>query len=187
MSGFYLFSQTPIGQTTSLVMIKRFLNCRPARLGLGLASLAVATLLPAAEPKITPTKDIIGFTVGDDYVLANYTQLSALLQKWDAESDRLKVVSYGTSEEGRPMYMAIISSPPTSPSSSTTARFPSASRWPTASTRPPHVSSPRRARRSSGSTVACTPRKPALAGAQRLCPRDAQPDATMRSCVSSTT
>lgn len=92
-------------------MIKRLLNCRPARLGLGLASLAVATLLPAAEPKITPTKDIIGFTVGDDYVLANYTQLSALLQKWDAESDRMKVVTYGTSEEGRPMYMAIITSP----------------------------------------------------------------------------
>ena len=92
-------------------MIKRLLNCRPARLGLGLASLAVATLLPAAEPKITPTKDIIGFTVGDDYVLANYTQLSALLQRWDAESDRMKVVSYGTSEEGRPMYMAIITSP----------------------------------------------------------------------------
>jgi len=65
----------------------------------------------AAEPKLTPAKDIIGFSIGDDYMMANYTQITALLQKWDAESDRLKVVSIGTTEEGRPQYMAIITSP----------------------------------------------------------------------------
>ena len=44
-------------------------------------------------------------------MIANYTQISALLQKWDAESDRMTVVSIGTTEEGRTQYMAIITSP----------------------------------------------------------------------------
>ena len=67
--------------------------------------------LTAAEPKITPPKELLGFNLGDDYHMANYTQISALLKKWDDESERLKVVSIGTTEEGRPQYMAIITSP----------------------------------------------------------------------------
>ena len=81
------------------------------RLSLGVLSLAAASLLPAAEPRITPAKDQIGFSIGDDYMIANYTQISALLQKWDAESDRMTVVSIGTTEEGRTQYMAVITSP----------------------------------------------------------------------------
>ena len=81
------------------------------RLSLGVLSLAAASLLPAAEPRITPAKDQIGFSIGDDYMIANYTQISALLQKWDAESGRMTVVSIGTTEEGRTQYMAIITSP----------------------------------------------------------------------------
>jgi hypothetical protein len=67
--------------------------------------------MPAAEPKLTPAKDIIGFSIGDDYCMANYTQISALMKKWDEESDRMKVVSIGNTEEGRPQYMAIITAP----------------------------------------------------------------------------
>ncbi|HEY0968847.1 MAG TPA: M14 metallopeptidase family protein [Opitutaceae bacterium] len=68
-------------------------------------------MLTAAEPRITPAKDQIGFSIGDDYMIANYTQISALLQKWDSESDRMTVVSIGTTEEGRNQLMAIITSP----------------------------------------------------------------------------
>jgi hypothetical protein len=78
---------------------------------LGLLGLSAVSLLPAAEPKITPAKAIIGFSIGDDYHMANYTQISALLKKWGSESDRMKVVSIGNTEEGRPQYMAIITSP----------------------------------------------------------------------------
>ncbi|HEY0966762.1 MAG TPA: M14 metallopeptidase family protein [Opitutaceae bacterium] len=92
-------------------MIKRMLHSRLTRMGLGLLSLATSVLTHAAEPKITPAKDIVGFGIGDDYTLINYTQLTAMLQKWDAESERLKVVSIGTTEEGRPQWMGIITSP----------------------------------------------------------------------------
>jgi hypothetical protein len=92
-------------------MMKRLLQSRLTRLGLGLFLLAAPVLTHAAEPKVTPAKDIVGFGIGDDYTLINYTQLTAMLQKWDAESPRLKVVNIGTTEEGRPQWMGIITSP----------------------------------------------------------------------------
>ena len=82
----------------------------PVSIGLALCGLTAATI-GLAQPKITPSKDIIGFTIGDDYKMANYTQISTLLKKWATESDRFKLVSIGNTEEGRPQYMAIISSP----------------------------------------------------------------------------
>ena len=39
----------------------------------------------AAPPKITPAKDLIGFTIGDDYHMANYTQITTLWKKWEKE------------------------------------------------------------------------------------------------------
>ncbi|GAB1489058.1 M14 family metallopeptidase [Opitutaceae bacterium] len=75
-------------------------------LGLGCA---VASVSAAAA--VTPPKDIIGFAIGDDYKMANYTQITAMWQKWATESDRMKLVSIGNTAEGRPQYMAIVSSP----------------------------------------------------------------------------
>ncbi len=75
-----------------------------------LLSVGLACAQPPA-PRITPSKDIIGFAIGDDYHMANYTQLTALWKKWETESNRMKVVSIGTTAEGRPQLMAIISSP----------------------------------------------------------------------------
>jgi len=81
------------------------------RLGGLILTAAAAFAATPAPTNITPAKDIIGFSIGDDYKLANYTQLSALLKKWDSETDRMKVVTIGTTSEGRPQYMAIITSP----------------------------------------------------------------------------
>jgi len=79
---------------------------------LGLVALAATALVGAPAPtKITPAKAIIGFGIGDDYHMANYTQISAMLKKWETETDRMKVVSIGNTAEGRPQYMAIITSP----------------------------------------------------------------------------
>ncbi len=75
------------------------------------AVLAIAALWPAfAQKNINPPK-VGEHTVGEDYFLANYTQL---LQYWNTlakESDRMKLVEYGKTAEGRPMVMAIITSP----------------------------------------------------------------------------
>src|SRR5579884_1214325 len=61
--------------------------------------------------KITTPKEALGFDIGDDYNLATYTQLTAWWQKLATESDRMKLVEIGKSEEGRPQWMAIITSP----------------------------------------------------------------------------
>src|SRR6266700_408851 len=60
---------------------------------------------------ITTPKQSLGFNVGDDYHVANYTQLEAYWNKLATESDRMKLVSIGNTSEGRPQYVAIISSP----------------------------------------------------------------------------
>jgi hypothetical protein len=60
---------------------------------------------------ITSPKAELGFSIGDDYQLANYTQLANYWRKLANESDRLKVVEYGKTSEGRPMLMGIITSP----------------------------------------------------------------------------
>src|SRR5260370_14797365 len=64
-----------------------------------------------AQTRITAPKDEFGFNIGDDYQLANYTQLGAYWQKLARESNRMKLVEIGTTAEGRPQWMAIVSSP----------------------------------------------------------------------------
>jgi len=74
-------------------------------------ALVVQAPLALAQAHITSPKEQFGFNIGDDYKLANYTQLQQYWHKLDAESDRMKVVEIGKSAEGRPQLMAIISSP----------------------------------------------------------------------------
>ena len=83
------------------------LNCLVALV----VALALTAALAAAQGKITSPKQEFGFNVGDDYQLVNYTQLTAYWKKLAKESDRMKLVEIGKSSEGRPMIMAIISSP----------------------------------------------------------------------------
>src|SRR5690242_12676487 len=64
-----------------------------------------------AQAKITSPKEQFGHDIGDDYFLVNYTQYEAYLKKLDQESDRMTVTPMGKSEEGRTMYLAIITSP----------------------------------------------------------------------------
>jgi hypothetical protein len=60
---------------------------------------------------ITSPADEFGASVGDDYVLATYQQLERYWQKLDAESDRVRLVSIGRTEEGRDQWMAVLSAP----------------------------------------------------------------------------
>ncbi|HMF79676.1 MAG TPA: M14 metallopeptidase family protein, partial [Bryobacteraceae bacterium] len=78
---------------------------------LTLLTLTAAWANAQAVPKITTPKEALGFNIGDDYQLANYTQLDAYWHKLATESDRMKLVDIGPTAENRRQYMAIISSP----------------------------------------------------------------------------
>ena len=76
-----------------------------------LVGLSAWSLSAQPAPKVTSPKDFLGFNIGDDYQVANYTQLTAYWKKLASESDRMKLVDIGPSAEGRRQYMAIITSP----------------------------------------------------------------------------
>jgi hypothetical protein len=80
-----------------------------------LASVLVAVSLFAAsavaQTKVTSPKEQLGFSFGDDYQLANYTQLVDYWKKLAQQSDRMKLIEIGKTAEGRTMVMAIITAP----------------------------------------------------------------------------
>jgi hypothetical protein len=76
-----------------------------------LLCLCVASLGLAQTRAITSPRTQFGHAIGDDYFLANYRQMIDYWRVLDRESDRMKMVRIGTTAEGRPMWMAIITSP----------------------------------------------------------------------------
>jgi zinc carboxypeptidase len=72
--------------------------------------LLMAAASTYGQGTVTPPK-YGAYTVGDDYFLANYTQLVDYWSKVAKESDRIKIVQIGKTAEGRPFMMAIITSP----------------------------------------------------------------------------
>src|SRR5579862_6925379 len=73
----------------------------------------VLALIPALllAGHITSPKEQFGHNIGDDYFLADYKQLTDYWTNLGKESDRIKIVPIGKSEEGRTQLMAIISDP----------------------------------------------------------------------------
>lgn len=71
---------------------------------------AAAPITPAAGG-ITSPAQFFPQEPGSDYYLANYTQYEAYFRKLATQSDRMKLVDIGKSEEGRTQVMAIVSSP----------------------------------------------------------------------------
>ena len=71
--------------------------------------LTAVSLLPAQGTIPPPTFD--QYTVGDDYFLANYTQLQDYWTRLAQVSDRIKIVEIGKTAEGRRMIMAVVTSP----------------------------------------------------------------------------
>jgi hypothetical protein len=63
-----------------------------------------------AQEHITSPKEEFGFNIGDDYALANYSQLLAYWKKLDQESDRMSLEKIGTTAEGRPIFLAVVTS-----------------------------------------------------------------------------
>ena len=76
--------------------------------------IAVALLLvatPVAAQTVTSPRQQFGFSIGDDYQLATYTQFTDYWRRLDRESPRMTVVDIGATAEGRRQLMAIITSP----------------------------------------------------------------------------
>lgn len=71
----------------------------------------LAAALVAFPQKLTSPKEHFGFNIGDDYMLTTYKQTEAYFKKLVSESNRLKLVDIGKTEEGRTQYMMVISAP----------------------------------------------------------------------------
>ena len=80
------------------------------KLFLGLMLFISSTLLSISQTLPSP-KQHFGFSIGDNYKLATYTQTEAYFKKIASVSDRVSLVNMGPTEEGRSQYMMIVSSP----------------------------------------------------------------------------
>ena len=74
------------------------------------AFLSFSSIFLAAQTVPSP-KEHFGFSIGDDYHLANFTQTDSYFKKLAATSERVLYVDIGPTEEGRRQPMLIISSP----------------------------------------------------------------------------
>ncbi len=61
--------------------------------------------------QVPSPKSHFGFSIGDNYHLATFTQTEAYLKKVAKASPRVKLQSIGKTEEGRNQYMVIVSDP----------------------------------------------------------------------------
>jgi hypothetical protein len=99
-----------MGRTQAMAGLKRI----RVAVALALSLLLIGPYAPTQSQSvstITPPSAQFGANVGDDYFLATYTQLEAYWKKLAQESDRLRLVDIGRTEEGRTQWMAIVSSP----------------------------------------------------------------------------
>ena len=71
--------------------------------------LACGTFAPAIAQVPTP-ESVLGFRVGADFSLATYEQSLEYFRRLDAATDRLQLIEIGRTSEGRPWYIALISS-----------------------------------------------------------------------------
>ncbi len=72
---------------------------------------ACAASSATAQRRITSPAEEFGKPIGADYFLVNYTRFLHYWEKLAKQSDRMRLTRIGTTAEGRPMMMAIVSSP----------------------------------------------------------------------------
>lgn len=73
--------------------------------------LFTATMGTSMAQNIPNPASHFGFSIGDNYHLATFTQTEAYLKKLAAVSKKMKLVNIGNTEEGRNQYMVIVSDP----------------------------------------------------------------------------
>lgn len=72
---------------------------------------ALAAPLGAQQTRLTTPREALGFEIGADYHLANYTQLLRYWEVLARQSPRMVLDTIGQTAEGRPQVMAVLSSP----------------------------------------------------------------------------
>ena len=94
-------------------MGKRMRVASPRRMHpvLVLTAFLLSVASSTVAQRVTTPEEHFGHKIGADYVLPNYTQFSAFLQKLDRDSDRITVQPIGKTAEGRDQLMAIVTSP----------------------------------------------------------------------------
>src|SRR5687767_11016444 len=86
-------------------------SSRPSRFLALVAPLLALTLITAQTQSqssagaITPPQAAFGAAIGDDYFLATYRQLESYWKTLERESDRVRLVDIGRTEEGRSQWM----------------------------------------------------------------------------------
>jgi hypothetical protein len=75
------------------------------------AALAFGTAAAPVLAQVPAPVEVFGFEPGEDYKLADYTQLTEYYRRLAAASDRVQLRQIGESTQGRPMFVLFISSP----------------------------------------------------------------------------
>jgi hypothetical protein len=83
---------------------------RFAILSVALVGVLTGVSAPVALQTVPTPAEVLGFTPGDDYKLADFRQLQDYFTRLDAASDRVTVSSAGKSTEGSDILVALISS-----------------------------------------------------------------------------
>ncbi len=77
--------------------------------------LGIFSLLTVAQPqmpaKIPAPESVLEFRVGDDFKLATYEDSLKYFRALEQASDHVRLVAVGRTSEGRPWYLALISTP----------------------------------------------------------------------------
>ncbi len=76
-----------------------------------IALIALPLALASQQPPVPAPRDILGFTPGDDYQIADYSQMLDYFRRLDAASDRVRVEVVGKTTEGRDLIVAVITAP----------------------------------------------------------------------------
>jgi hypothetical protein len=76
-----------------------------------LAATALGNLAAPAVAQVPRPAEVFGFEPGEDYQLADYSQLTEYYRRLAAASDRVQLQEIGNSTQGRPMFVLFISSP----------------------------------------------------------------------------
>src|SRR5205085_2304447 len=78
---------------------------------IALAAAIPARILSQSGSPVSTPRQQFGANLGDDYFLATYTQLEQYWHTLDRQSDRLRLVDIGLTEEGRHQWMAVLTAP----------------------------------------------------------------------------
>ncbi len=76
-----------------------------------LSRLSAVLLSSVLAAQVPSTKEFLGHDIGEDFFLADYTQLRSYWTELAKRSDRMLLQEFGTTSYGQPMVHAVISSP----------------------------------------------------------------------------